>query len=81
MYGVVIMISFVSLLFSAYDDWKVLAERLGMDHATIKFLDSPQNPNPAEEVLRYWEEKAYSTVGKLYDILVEIGCPLIADLL
>lgn len=81
MYGAVVMISFVSLLFSADDHWKVLAERFGMDHVTIQFLDSRQNSNPADEVLRYWEVKACSTVETLYDILVEIGCPLIADLL
>lgn len=81
MCGVVVMISFVSLLFSADDHWKVLAERLGLDHVTIKFLDSPRISNPADEVLRHWEVKANSTVETLYDILVEIGCPFIADLL
>jgi len=75
------MISFVSLLFSAHDHWKVLADRLGMDHVTINFLDSRRNSNPADEVLRYWEVKAHSTVGTLYDILVDIGYPIIADLL
>lgn len=75
------MISFVSLLFSADDHWKVLAEKLGMDHAVIKFLDSLQKLSPAEEVLGYWQKKAKCTVEELYDILVEIGCPLIADLL
>lgn len=67
-------------MFSADDHWKVLAERLGMESTAIQYLDSRSN-NPADEVLRYWEVKAHSTVGALYDILVEIGCPLIADLL
>ena len=75
------MISFVSLLFSADDHWKVLAERLGMENTSIKYLDSRRIENPADEVLRYWEVKANSTVGVLYDLLVDIGCPVIADIL
>ena len=69
-----------SLLLLADDHWKVLAEKLGMEHTTIKYLDS-RRTNPADEVLRYWEVKAHSTVGALYDILVDIECPMIADLL
>ncbi|XP_078342187.1 uncharacterized protein LOC144627991 isoform X5 [Oculina patagonica] len=65
----------------ADDHWKFLAERLGMDNNSIKYLDSKRVENPADEVLRYWEVKANSTVGALYDILVDIGCPFIADLL
>lgn len=78
----VVIISFGSLLFSADDHhWKSLAERLGMDNNSIKYLDSRRIENPADEVLRYWEVKANSTVGALYDILVDIGCPIIADIL
>lgn len=78
---VVVVNNFVSLLFLADDHWKFLAERLGMDNNSIKYLDSKRVENPADEVLRYWEVKANSTVGALYDILVDIGCPFIADLL
>lgn len=65
---------------SADDHWKVLADKLGMEHTAIKYLDC-RSTNPADEVLRHWEVKAFSTVGALYDILVEMGCPVIADLL
>ena len=68
-------------MFLADDHWKVLAERLGMEHVAIRYLDSRRNSNPADEVLRHWEVKAHSTVGELYNILVDIGCPIIADLL
>lgn len=67
-------------MFLADDHWKVLAERLGMEPTAIRYLDSRSN-NPADEVLRHWEVKAHSTVGELYNILVDIGCPIIADLL
>ncbi|KAJ7377789.1 hypothetical protein OS493_026356 [Desmophyllum pertusum] len=65
----------------ADDSWKFLGEKLGMDNATIKYLDARRIENPADEVLRFWEVKAFSTVGALYDILVELECPYIADLL
>ena len=69
------------LLFSADDSWKALAAKLGMDNTSIQYLDNRRIENPADEVLRYWEVKAFSTVGQLYDFLVEIECPFIADLL
>jgi len=67
-------------LFSAGEDWKVLAERLKVANTNVKFYDS-RTENPADKVLGDWENQAHSTVGRLYDILVEIGCPVIADLL
>lgn len=62
------------------DSWKVLAQRLEMDNTLIRFLDGRVD-NPADEVLRFWEVKSGSTVGALYDILVELGYPYIADVL
>lgn len=67
--------------FSANDNWKALAEKLGLDNTTIQYLDNRRIENPADEVLRNWEVKAHSTVGKLYDILVELDYPIIADYL
>ncbi|CAH3037614.1 unnamed protein product [Pocillopora meandrina] len=65
----------------ANDNWKALAEKLGLDNTTIQYLDNRRIENPADEVLRNWEVKAHSTVGKLYDILVELDYPIIADYL
>ena len=70
----------VSFLFTGDDSWKVLAQKLGMDNTSIRFLDG-RTDNPADEVLRFWEVKSGSTVGALYDILVELGYPYIADVL
>ncbi|XP_068733322.1 uncharacterized protein [Montipora capricornis] len=61
------------------NSWMALAECLKMERYHIVYLD--RSKNPAEETLRYWEVKAGSTVGKLYDILVELGFPYIADCL
>ncbi|XP_022802850.1 uncharacterized protein LOC111340292 isoform X2 [Stylophora pistillata] len=64
---------------NANDSWKALAERLGFDNTTIQGLDKKRVENPADEVLKSWEVKRHSTVGRLYEILVELECPVIAD--
>ena len=51
-----------------------------MDNSSIRFLQERKD-NPADEVLRFWEVKSGSTVGALYNILVELGYPYIADIL
>lgn len=68
------------MLFSADGSWKVLADKLGMSNTAISYLDG-RTDNPADEVLRFWEVKSGSTVGALYNILLELGYPYIADLI
>lgn len=68
------------MLFSADGSWKVLADKLGMNNTAISYLDG-RTDNPADEVLRFWEVKSGSTVGALYNILLELGYPYIADLI
>ena len=51
-----------------------------MDNSSIRFLQERKD-NPADEVLRFWEVKSGSTVGALYNILVGLGYPYIADIL
>lgn len=60
--------------------WMALAEYLKMERFQIVYLND-RYTNPAEETLRFWEVKAGSTVGKLYDILVELDFPYLADCL
>lgn len=62
------------------DSWKFLAQELQVENSYILFLDG-RTTNPADEVLRYWEVKSGSTIGALYDKLVKLGFPYIADLL
>ena len=62
------------------DNWKALADRLGLDNTQISYFNG-RFTNPADEVLKFWEVKAASTVGTLYDILVNLKFPYIADCL
>lgn len=62
------------------ENWKLLADHLGLSNTQISYFDG-RYKNPADEVLKYWEVKAASTVGILYDLLVELKFPYIADCL
>ncbi|XP_067057441.1 uncharacterized protein [Acropora muricata] len=62
------------------ENWKTLADHLGLTNTQISFFDG-RYKNPADEVLKFWEVKAASTVGILYDILVELKFAYIADCL
>lgn len=66
---------------SGGEEWKPFAERLGLDAAEIRFLDS-RTLNPCDAVLSYSRNQGYvTTAGHLYDVLVACGFPVIADLL
>lgn len=69
-----------SLGFSADDRWKTLAERLGVEGYDIRYYDKKKE-DPVDAVLRDWEFKGGSTVGNLYDHLVDLELPVIADYL
>ena len=76
----ILRIDLFPLLFSVNENWKTLAEHLGLTNTQISFFDG-RFKNPADEVLKYWEVKAASTVGILYDILVKLKFAYIADCL
>ena len=63
-------------LFAGGDEWKEVAERLGFNQAYIRCFDSRYH-NPLEVALNC----CHVSVGELYDILVECGLPVLADLL
>jgi len=62
------------------DDWKEVAEKLGLTHDEINFLDV-RTRNPAEEMLCYVTRRFNLTVGDLYDLLIACELPVLADLL
>ncbi|XP_022787452.1 uncharacterized protein LOC111327511 isoform X2 [Stylophora pistillata] len=63
------------------NEWKLLAERLGLSLMEILFFDK-RLLNPCEAALGYARERGYiHSVGELYDMLVECGFPMLADLL
>lgn len=67
-------------MFSGGEEWKILAEKLGLSPAEIRFLDK-RTMNPCIELLSYIRSQRFIDVGTLYDALVECGFPVWADML
>lgn len=59
-------------------DWKLLAEKLGLRADEIRFLDF-RVKDPCEGALNRVAAQGSLNVGDLYNYLVELGYPLIAD--
>lgn len=62
------------------DEWKQVAEEVGLTPDEIRFLDN-RTLNPADEMLGYITSQCHVTVGDLYDVLTACGLPVMADLL
>lgn len=62
------------------DEWKQVAEKLGLTQDEIHFLDI-RTRNPADEMLGYVTSCFPVTVGDLYDLLIACELPVMADLL
>lgn len=63
------------------DEWKLFAERLGLNPAEILYLDK-RVVNPCDAVLAHSRNQGYITcVGDVYDALVDCDLPVMADLL
>ncbi len=58
----------------------LVAERLGLTAADIRFFDR-RTRNPFEAALVHSCNQQAMTAGDLYDLLVECGFPVLADLL
>ncbi|XP_048586963.1 uncharacterized protein LOC5503897 isoform X2 [Nematostella vectensis] len=58
--------------------WKRFADKIGMSTDDIKYLDQ-RTDNPADGALSKWELRTNLSIGHLYDMLNELGMPLIAD--
>lgn len=72
---------FYNFVFPSGDDtWKLLGAELDIPNQHLQYINA-RTQNPGDEVLRYWEVKAGSRVGVLYDKLVKMGYPQFADLL
>lgn len=63
---------------SGGQDWKLLAEKLGLRADEIRFLDF-RVKDPCEGALNRVASQGSLNVGDLYNYLVELGYPLIAD--
>ena len=65
---------------SGGDEWKLLAEKLGMSYDEIRVLDK-RTLNPCDVALNLVANSRHLNVGEVYDILVECELPGSADLL
>ena len=61
------------------EEWKLVAEALGLTPQEIRFLDK-RTLNPLDAALAFVAKQRNITVGDLYDKLSECGFPVIADL-
>ena len=68
----------VFLYVAGGDEWKLVAEKVGLNPIEIRFLDT-RILNPADAVLSYVASQRCLTVGELYDVLAACDFPLIAD--
>ena len=50
-----------------FDDFRMLAEKVGLDKDETDFI--AQRENPTDEILKTWSKKPEATVGKLIEIL------------
>ena len=62
------------------DEWRLVAEKLGLTQEEIQFLDA-RTLNPADEMLRYVTKHFDVTVGDLNDLLIACELPVMADIL
>ncbi|XP_078354091.1 uncharacterized protein LOC144638729 isoform X2 [Oculina patagonica] len=71
----------LTISLSGRDEWKLVAENLGLTPEEILFLDK-RTLNPAEAMLNHAANLHNSiTVGNLYDLLVDCELPVMADIL
>ncbi|XP_068692367.1 uncharacterized protein [Montipora capricornis] len=65
---------------SGGEEWKDVAERLGLSPKEIRFLDK-RTLNPCDAALAAVSQLHYISADKLYDTLTGCGLPLLADTL
>ena len=68
----------VSLCFAGGDEWRVVAEKLGLSPKQIRYLEK-RTLNPCDAALAFISRRCYISVGELYDLLNECGLPVVAD--
>ena len=62
------------------DEWKQVAETLGLTPDEIRFLDL-RTLNPVDAMLHHVTRDFHVTVGDLYDLLIACELPVMADAL
>lgn len=62
------------------EEWKYVAERLGLTPKEIRYLDK-RTLNPSDAALAFISQQYYINVDDLYDALNDCQLPVMADLL
>ena len=62
------------------EEWKVVAEKLGLSAREIRYLDARLR-NPCDAALSVVSQRRCMNVDDLYDVLTECGMPVPADIL
>jgi len=68
----------LTISLSGGDEWKPIAEKLGLNPQEIRYIDK-RLLNPFEAVICYVAGRRGLTVGDLYDVLSDCGVPRLAD--
>ena len=74
------MFRFLFVIVAGGDEWKFVAEKLGLNLDEIRFLVQ-RTLNPAEALLGFITNQRYLSVGELYQILCDCELSAVADLL
>lgn len=75
-----LMFRFLFVIVTGGDKWKLVADKFGLSHAEIRFLDE-RTLNPADALLGFIANQRYLSVGELYQILCDCELPKVAELL
>ena len=62
------------------EEWKDVAEKLGLSPKEIRFLDK-RIQNPCDAALAFISQRSHINVDDLYDVLTDCGYPMLADIL
>ncbi|XP_068689890.1 uncharacterized protein [Montipora foliosa] len=65
---------------SSGEEWKNVAEKLGLNPKEIRYLDK-RTLNPCDAALAFASQRCHINVDDLYDVLTECGYPVLADTL
>lgn len=74
------MFRFLFVIVAGGDEWKFVAEKLGLNIGEIRLLDQ-RTLIPAEALLEFITNQRYLSVGELYQSLCDCGFYVVADLL
>ena len=80
MINFVFLSKYILFPFVGGEEWKKLAEKLGLAPREIRFLDK-RVLNPCEAAIAFIASQRYITVGELYDKISKCELPLLADIL